>query len=69
MATNKGDRWFFVYGFEKNERENISSSELLALKALAEDLLRLSTEQLNNGSMALVEIANVGKEKRDTFSG
>jgi hypothetical protein len=28
LATNRNDRWFFVYGFEKNERENISSTEL-----------------------------------------
>ena len=24
VATNKGNRWFFVYGFEKNDRANIS---------------------------------------------
>lgn len=23
VATNRGDRWFFMYGFEKNERANI----------------------------------------------
>ena len=39
VATNKEDRWFFVFGFEKNERANISSTELEALKSIAADLL------------------------------
>lgn len=25
IATNKGSRWFFVFGFEKNERANVSA--------------------------------------------
>lgn len=28
LATNKNDRWFFLFGFEKNERENINAKEL-----------------------------------------
>jgi hypothetical protein len=32
VATNKGNRWFFVYGFEKKDRANISDDELEALK-------------------------------------
>jgi hypothetical protein len=24
IATNKNDRWFFMLGFEKNQRDNIS---------------------------------------------
>jgi hypothetical protein len=31
VATNKGSRWFFVYGFEKNDWANISADELAAL--------------------------------------
>ncbi|WP_255437727.1 type II toxin-antitoxin system RelE/ParE family toxin [Comamonas flocculans] len=37
LATNKGSRWFFVFGFEKNERDNISDDELQALKDYAAD--------------------------------
>ena len=48
IATNKNDRWFFVYGFEKNERENINSSELKALQALANDLLNFSATELKS---------------------
>ena len=46
IATNKGSRWFFVYGFEKSDRANISSDELEALQALASDLLALSGKEL-----------------------
>ena len=38
VATNKGSRWYFVFGFEKNERDNIEPDELAALKRLAADL-------------------------------
>lgn len=46
LATNRDDRWIFVFGFEKNERANISDRELEALKLLAGDLLSLSAEQV-----------------------
>ena len=46
LATNRDDRWFFVFGFEKNERENISENELATLKMLAKDLLGLTAVQL-----------------------
>lgn len=38
-ATNKGSRWFFIFGFEKNERDNISDDELQALQDFAADWL------------------------------
>lgn len=60
VATNKGNRWFFVYGFEKNDRANISDDELEALKDLAEQLLARTAKQLdealNDG--ALTEICH-----------
>jgi hypothetical protein len=46
IATNKSDRWFFVFGFEKNEMENIEPAELNALKAYAPVLIKLSPSQL-----------------------
>ena len=30
VATNRDDRWFFVFGFEKNERGNVTLRELEA---------------------------------------
>lgn len=47
IATNRGDRWFFVFGFEKSERSNISAKELAALKLLATDLLERSNDELH----------------------
>src|SRR5580704_14012059 len=35
VATNLKSRWFFVYGFAKNERDNIDDDEQAALKKLA----------------------------------
>ena len=50
VATNKGNRWFFVFGFEKNERANISDKELEALQEIAADLLARTAQQLNKAS-------------------
>ena len=47
IATNHLDRWFFVFGFEKSDRDNINAKELTALKALASDLLRLGVSELS----------------------
>lgn len=47
VATNKGSRWFFLFGFEKNERGNVSGKELEALQAIADDLLKLSSRDLD----------------------
>lgn len=46
VATRKGSRWFFVFGFEKNEKANVSRAELEAVQWLARELLDLSPEQL-----------------------
>jgi len=60
IATNKNDRWFFVLGFEKNQRDNINSKELSFLKDFAADLLTLSDEKLVNSikSKNLLEISH-----------
>ena len=47
LATNKNDLWFFVYGFAKNERDNIESQEVLALKRLAAVLLGMDETAIN----------------------
>lgn len=48
VATRKASRWFFVFGFEKNEKSNISSTELEALQTLAAELLTLDCLQLDS---------------------
>ncbi|MGK2898718.1 MAG: type II toxin-antitoxin system RelE/ParE family toxin [Burkholderiaceae bacterium] len=59
-ATNTGSRWFFVFGFEKNERANVSTKELVALQAAAADLLQLTAAQLDAhvASAAIEEICH-----------
>jgi hypothetical protein len=47
IATNKGSRWFFLFGFEKSDRATVSGDELEALQALASDLLALSGKELS----------------------
>jgi len=46
LATNKNNRWFFVLGFEKNERANIDADELEAMQELAAQLLVRTHEEL-----------------------
>lgn len=47
VATKKEDRWFFVYGFNKNEQANISTKELAALIELADLLLNRTDNELD----------------------
>ncbi len=46
VATNKGDRWIFVYGFAKNERANIDKDEEAALKKLSVELLSYTAKAI-----------------------
>jgi hypothetical protein len=46
IGTNLDDRWFFLFGFEKNERANINDRELVALQKLASELLKLDVGAL-----------------------
>ncbi len=39
IATNRENRWVFIFGFEKNDRENITQTELAFLQGIARDLL------------------------------
>jgi hypothetical protein len=58
VATNKADRWFFVYGFPKNERSNIDKDEEEALKKLAAHLLSLTAQAVGQAKRAgeLIEL-------------
>lgn len=46
VGSNLQNRWFFLYGFEKNERESIDTRELAALQAIATALLRMEAKSL-----------------------
>ena len=58
VATNKGSRWVFVFGFSKNERSNIDKDEAKALKKLAAHLLSLTPQALGKaqGAGKLMEV-------------
>lgn len=43
-----GERALFVYGFAKNQRDNISADELKAFKELAQAFLAYTDEQIQN---------------------
>ena len=47
IAYRVADKAFFVYGFTKNAKANITVTELKALKMLASDLLNYSDTELS----------------------
>lgn len=60
VATRLADRWFFLYGFGKNERADIDRNELKLLQEVARDLLALDDGQLALALSAgeIVEVCN-----------
>lgn len=67
VATNKGNRWVFVFGFPKNERSNIDKDETEALKKLAAHLLSLTTQALGKAQSA-GELMEVNCDAKDQIS-
>jgi hypothetical protein len=63
VAFRQGERAFFMYGYPKNERANISSDELKALRLLAKVLLGYNEQDLAKAVKAgeLIEINDDGK--------
>lgn len=60
VATKLDDRWFFLYGFGKNERVNIDKGELKMLQEVAKDLLGFDDRQLVTALTVgeIVEVCN-----------
>ena len=67
VATNKGARWAFVFGFPKNERSNIDKDEEQALKTLAAHLMSLTTQALDKAQRA-GELIKVDCNAQDEIS-
>ena len=67
VATNKGNRWVFVFGFPKNERSNIDKDEEEALKKLAAHLLSLTTQALGKAQRD-GELMEVDCDAKDQIS-
>jgi hypothetical protein len=60
VATRRASGRFFVFGFEKSEKANVSRTELEALQWLAKQLLDLSGVQLEVAAQdgSLLEICH-----------
>ena len=63
LATNRNDKWFFVYGFAKNERDNIGSHEASALKRLATAMLGLDVNAIDK-LLADTELKEICKNEK-----
>lgn len=48
LATNRGDRWIFIFGFEKNDRDNVTKAELKVLKDITSSALAWTQDQLES---------------------
>ena len=48
VAVHNGDRHVFLFGFAKNERDNIGADDLAALKALGKVFLSMGAAELGN---------------------
>lgn len=48
IAYKKNKRAVFLYGFAKNERENIGNDELMSLKELASAWIKASDQEINH---------------------
>jgi hypothetical protein len=62
LAYKSGEKAFFVYGFAKNVRVNVSAGELKALKHLAKELMNYSDKALTKAIQhgALIEVKDNG---------
>lgn len=65
LLFRRGSHVFFVFGFAKSERANISKDELAAFRKLADSLLSLGPEQLKSAVAAgeLIEVTDNDKGK------
>lgn len=65
IVFRAGAHSFFVHGFAKNAKANVSAKELQALRQLADVLLGFSAEQVETAvaSGELIEVVNDGNEE------
>lgn len=61
VATQLMKRWFFIYGFAKNEMSNISRDELVYLQAVSKRLLNLIDSEIT----IAIDSKELGEVKHD----
>ena len=63
VGSNLQDRWFFLFGFQKKDRETIDPRELAALQAIGSALLGMEPKSLEK-AVAEGELEEIcGEEK------
>jgi hypothetical protein len=65
VGTNLADRWFFLFGFGKNDRANVDAQELAALQKIAGTLLGLDSKKVEQ-SVQAGELLEVESEEKPT---
>lgn len=65
VGTRLEGRWFFLFGFQKNERANIDARELAALQVLAKALLSLESKPLEQAVIS-GELLEICREEEPT---
>jgi hypothetical protein len=65
LASNLGDRWVFMFGFAKSERDNIDDEELRLMKDLASAFLAMD-EQMLKRAIAAGDLMEIRHGKQET---
>ena len=70
IATKMADRWFFLYGFGKNERANIDKDELKVFQEVAKEYLGFNDCQLMTALSAgeIVEVCDGNDKAQESHS-
>lgn len=63
IATKSEDRWIFMFGFAKNEKDNITNSELKAAQRYAKLLLNYTKNEIDD-AVLVRDIIEVDYEKK-----
>lgn len=61
LATNLGNRWFFIYGFAKFLKSNITEKQKISMKAVTTELLNLEDDEIN--ALLILELWEICDEK------
>lgn len=71
VAHRRGERLFFLYGFAKNEKDNITQKERAALRALGDHYMGLSDQELTwlVAEYGLEEVTCDGEESSEGDRG
>ena len=58
LAFRANDKAFYIFGFAKNDRENINNSEKDAIRALADEFFAMTEQQIQRSieAMKLYEV-------------